>query len=83
MAARSLRYESYRNSQKNRRPRQSRHPERDQKNPAHPRGRPVADNIEELAKILLRYVGFSQKDGLGLVHIDGEKLIHRVYPQGV
>ena len=36
--------------------------------------------IEKLAEILLRYVGFSQKNGLGVVHIDEETSFNGAYP---
>ena len=39
--------------------------------------------IEKLAKIQLCYVGFSQKNGMEIVHIDGGKLKYTEYPQGV
>lgn len=74
-------YESYRNSAAYRRPRQSGNPQGNQTHTAHPRGRPVTDNIEKMAKILLRYVGLAQQNGLEVVHIDEEKLDSGVNPQ--
>ena len=49
----------------------------------YPKLRPVTDNIEKLAKILLRYVGLAQQNGLEIVHIDEEIFVSGVYPQGV
>ena len=36
-----------------------------------PAAGPVADDIGKVAEILLRHVGFSQKNGLGVIHNDG------------
>ena len=47
-------------------------PSGDKKNPENPRRRPVADDIGTVAEILLRHVGFGQKNGMGVVHIDGK-----------
>ena len=32
--------------------------------------RPVTDDIGKMANLRIFYVGFGQKDGLGVVHID-------------
>ncbi|MEE1171937.1 MAG: hypothetical protein U0K87_06235, partial [Ruminococcus sp.] len=42
---------------------------------------PVTDNIEKLAKILLRHVGLAQQNGLEIVHID-EGSFFSVYSRG-
>ena len=34
-----------------------------------------------MAKILLRYVGLAQQNGLEIVHIDEEIFVSGVYPQ--
>ena len=36
-----------------------------------------------MAKIQFFHVGFGQKDGLGLVHIDGNRAFYRAYSRGV
>ena len=72
-------YESYRNRSQDRRPRARCHPQGNQKNPAYPRGRPVTDNIDTVAEFLRKYRQVCWKAGIGLVHIDGEKLIHSGY----
>ena len=77
------RYEGYGNCPAHRRPRSRRHPQGDQKDPAYPRGRPVTDNIEKMAKILLRHVGLAQQNGLEIVHIDEGIIISGVNPQRV
>ena len=51
-------YESNRHRTTGGRSGQNRHSKGDQKNPTHPRGRPVADIIDTVGKILLFYVGF-------------------------
>ena len=43
----------------------------------------VTDDIGNLAKIQLFYVGFSQKDGAGVVHIDGKRRFYHAHPQRV
>ena len=48
-----------------------------------PSSRPVTDDIGDLANIQLFYVGFSQKNGAGVVHIDGKRLIYHAHPRGV
>ena len=75
-------YESYRNSAAYRRPRQGGYPQRNQTNAAYPRGRPVTDNIEKLAKILLRHVGLAQQNGLEIVHIDEGSFYQCVFERG-
>jgi hypothetical protein len=45
--------------------------------------RPVTDDIGKMAKIQLFYVGFSQTDGAGVVHIDGKCPFYRAHPRGV
>ena len=45
--------------------------------------RPVTDDIGNLAKIQLFYVRFGQKDGAGIVHIDGKWSIYHAHPRGV
>ena len=45
--------------------------------------RPVTDDIGNMAKIQLFYVGFSQKDGAGIVHIDGKYPFYHAHPRGV
>ena len=46
-------------------------------------GDPSQITLKKMAKIQLCYVGFSQKDGMGLVHIDGRFWNHCVYMRGV
>ena len=36
-----------------------------------------------MAKVRLCHVGFSQKDGVGIVHIDGKRAFYRAYSRGV
>ena len=36
-----------------------------------------------MADFQLRYVGFSQTDGLGLVHSDEKRAFYRAHPRGV
>ena len=76
-------YEGNRNCEAYRRPRQGGYSEGNPKNAAYPWGWPVTDNIEKLAKILLRHVGLVQQNGLEIVHIDEEIFVSGVYPQGV
>ena len=45
--------------------------------------RPVTDDIGNLAKIQLFYVGLSQTDGAGVVHIDGKRRFYHAHPQRV
>ena len=45
--------------------------------------RPVTDDIGKMAKIQLFHVGFSQKDGVGIVHIDGQRVFYHAHPGGV
>ena len=52
------------------RPRAHRDPQGDPPHHAHPRGRPVADDIDTVAGILLCDAGFDQKNGAAVVHID-------------
>ena len=42
----------------------------------------VADDIGKLAEILLRYVGFSQADGVELVHSDERMCSYHEYLRG-
>ena len=46
-------------------------------------GGPVTDDIGNLAKIRLFHVGFGQKNGVGVVHIDEKPVFYRAHPQGV
>ena len=45
--------------------------------------RPVTDDIGNMAKIQLFYVGFSQTDGAGVVHIDGKRRFYHAHPRRV
>ena len=49
----------------------------------YPQWGPVTDDIGNLAKIQLFYVGFSQKNGTGVVHIDGKRSFYHAHPRGV
>jgi len=64
-------YESNRHRTTGGRSGQNRHSKGDQKNPTHPRGRPVADIIDTVGEILLRDGRFGQTAGMGVVHSDG------------
>ena len=46
-------------------------------------GDPSQTTSEKWQIIQLFYVGFGQKDGLGLVHIDGNRAFYRAYSRGV
>ena len=46
----------------------------------YPQWGPVTDDIGNLAKIQLFYVGFSQKNGTGVVHIDGKRSFYHAHP---
>ena len=48
----------------------------------YPLFRPVTDNIEKMAKIQLCYVGFSQKNGMEIVHIYGGSFYQCVFESG-
>ena len=65
-------YESNRHCQTCGRPGKNCHSKGDPKDPAYPRGRPVADIIDTVGEILLFYVGFGQKAGVVVVHSDDE-----------
>ena len=45
--------------------------------------RPVTDDIGKMAKIQLFYVGFGQEAGLGIVHIDGQRVFYHAHSQWV
>ena len=45
--------------------------------------RPVTDDIGKMAKIQLFYVRFGQKNGAGVVHIDGKYPFYHAHPQRV
>ena len=45
--------------------------------------RPVTDDIGKMAKIQLFYVRFGQKNGAGVVHIDGKCPFYHAYSRGV
>ena len=74
-------YESNRHCQTGGRPGKNCHSKGDPKNPAYPGGRPVADIIDTVGKILLFYVGFSQKTGVVVVHNNGNESGDRRYPR--
>ena len=65
-------YESNRHRTTGGRSGQNRHSKGDQKNPTHPRGRPVADIIDTVGEILLFYVGFGEEAGVVGVHRNDE-----------
>ena len=44
---------------------------------------PVTDDIGKMAKIQLFYVGFGQEAGLGIVHIDGQRVFYHAHSQWV
>ncbi|MCR4723618.1 MAG: hypothetical protein K5629_07605 [Eubacteriales bacterium] len=44
---------------------------------------PVTDDIGKMAEIRVCYVGFGQKDGMGLVHNDGKRPFYHAYPRGI
>src|SRR5699024_3627577 len=54
-------HESDRHSQAHRRPGPSSHPQRDPPHHAHPRGRPLPENIVPLGTLLRRHTGGGQK----------------------
>ena len=66
-----------------RRPGENRHSEGDPQNPANPGGRPVADIIDTVGKILLFYVGFGEEAGVVVVHRDNKESRNCAYTKGV
>ena len=67
-----FRYESNRNRAPHRRPRAGGDPQGDPAHHAHPRGRPVTDDIDTKRKILFFYVSFGQTHGMVIVHNYGK-----------
>ena len=65
-------HESNRNSQKNRRSRQSRDTQGDTAHHAYPRRRPVTNDIGTVAAFQLHYERSGQTAGVGVVHSDEE-----------
>jgi len=49
----------------------------------YPQWGPVTDDIGKMAKIQLFHVGFDQKDGSRIVHIDGKCPFYHAYSRGV
>ena len=59
-----------------------RDPEGDPTHHAYPGRRPITDNIDKPAEILLRHVGFSQTAGVEVVHSDEKGCTDRANPEG-
>ena len=55
------------------RPRADCDSQRNSQNPPHPRGRPVADDMDTVGAVLFCDVGFSQKERVVVVHSDNGK----------
>lgn len=65
-------YESNRHRTTGGRSGQNRHSKGDQKNPTHPRGRPVADDTDTVGAVLFWTVRLGETAGVVVVHRDNE-----------
>ena len=76
-------YESNRHCPAHRRPRPRRDPQGNPPHPANPRGRPAADSIDTVGKVLLCNGRSGETERVELVHNDESGSVDRRYPRGM